>query len=93
MSNRVDFFQSGQDQLALPCSSVSVFVEGSLCPYLKPLIIVRSGWPEFGWARLAYNQNACPDGEKLTIEDIEAILAAGKKISIRKESFPARTRR
>lgn len=83
MSNRVDFFQSSKNLHSLPCSSVSVFVDGSLCPYLEPLEIVRSGWPEYGWAKLGYNQSVYTDGEQIAIEDVETVLAIGRKISIR----------
>ena len=55
MSNRIDFFQSGRTELALPGATVSVLLDGSLCPYLELIEIVRCGWPEFSWARLAYN--------------------------------------
>ena len=55
MSNRIDFFQSAQTRLAIPAASVSILLEGQLCPFLEPLEIVRGGWPDFSWARLAYN--------------------------------------
>ncbi|GAH84435.1 unnamed protein product, partial [marine sediment metagenome] len=35
MSNRVDFFQSDQTQLAFPSATVSILLDGSLCPYLE----------------------------------------------------------
>ena len=58
MSNRIDFFQSEQTQLSLPAGYVSILLEGTLCPKLEVIEIVRSGWPEFGWAKLAYNPAA-----------------------------------
>jgi hypothetical protein len=56
MSNRIDFFQSAQTQLALPTASVSIVIDGMLCPELEPVEIIRSGWPEFSQARLVYNR-------------------------------------
>lgn len=82
MYNRIDFFQSNQTQLTLPAATVSVLVDGSLCSCLEPTEIVRSGWPGFGYARLAYNLAGCPDVTIAGIEDIETILAIGKAISI-----------
>ena len=35
MFNRVDFFQSEETSLAVLGTSVSVLVDGSLCPYLE----------------------------------------------------------
>lgn len=55
MFNRVDFFQSEETSLAVPGTSVSVLVDGLLCPYLEVVEIVRDDWPEFSWARLVYN--------------------------------------
>lgn len=62
MSNRIDFFQSEQTSLALPAASVSIFVDGLLSPNLEPIEIVRSEFPQFNWARFAYNPAAlmCP---------------------------------
>jgi len=83
MSNRIDFFQSAQTRLALPSATVSVLLDGALCPDLVVTEIVRSGWPEFSWARLAYNpaahQNAC----LIPAEEIETKFAMGKSICIR----------
>ena len=83
MSNRIDFSQSDQAHLALLGVTVSVFLDGALCPDLVVTEIVRSGWPEFSWARLAYNpaahQNACP----IPAQEIETKFAMGKSICIR----------
>jgi len=82
MSNRVDFFQFSQTQLSLPACKISVFLEGSLCPFLEPIEMVQSDWPEFGWVRLVYNP-AAYDEHQTQAEDIEAILAPGKTISLK----------
>lgn len=83
MSNRIDFFQSAQTELALPTPAVSILLDGELCPWLEPIEIVDGSWPEFGWARLAYNPAAYPQAELRGIEDIEADLAIGKRVCIR----------
>jgi hypothetical protein len=54
MSNRIDYFQPGQNDLALAASGAVVFLNGSLCPELEVIEIVRSGWPDFSSARLIY---------------------------------------
>jgi len=82
MSNRIDFFQSAQIQLALPASTVSILLEGSLCPILELVEIVRGDWPEFSWARLAYNPAAYPDVSLIATEEIEVKLMIGKPICI-----------
>jgi hypothetical protein len=83
MSNRIDFFQSTQTQLTLPASTVSILLDGALCPYLEVIEIVRSNWPEFSWAKLAYNPAASPDVNLTYAEEIETKLAIGKPICIR----------
>ena len=83
MSNRVDFFQSELSTTALPAASVSIFVDGVLSVALEPIEIVRSGWPEFSRARLAYNP-AAYDGDSLSLpEDIETLFPMGRTLGIR----------
>lgn len=83
MSNRIDLFQSEQSKLALPAASVSILIDGQLCPVVEPVEIVRGGWPEFGWARLAYNPASHTDGGSITAEDVEVEFAMGKSVCIR----------
>lgn len=83
MSNRIDFFQSAQTRLALPAASVSILVDGMLCPALEPVEIIRGGWPEFSWARLVYNPAAYGDSGLTAAEEIETLFAMGKTVCIR----------
>ena len=83
MSNRIGFFQSEQKQLALASASVSVTVDGRLCPDLEPVEIVRSGWPDFSSARLAYNPAAYDAEAMKSAEDVAYEFAAGKTVCIR----------
>jgi hypothetical protein len=83
MSNTIDYFQSEQTQLSLPAAYVSILVDGKLCPNLEVIEIVRSGWPEFGWAKLAYNPAAHTSADVKAAEDVVHEFAAGKAISIR----------
>ncbi|MHC4646923.1 MAG: hypothetical protein ACYTBJ_15610 [Planctomycetota bacterium] len=83
MSNEIDFFQSTHTSLSLPGSTVSVFVDGVLCPYLEPIEIVRCGWPEFSFAKLAYNPAGHTPLASGMVEEIEAELAMGKQVCIR----------
>ncbi len=82
MSNRIDFFQSTQTRLALPGATVSILLDGALCPFLEPVEIVRSGWPDFSWARLAYNPAAYTSADLVAAEDIETELAMGERVCI-----------
>ncbi len=84
MTNRIDFFQPLQNSLALPGFTVSVLLDGTLCPELEVVEIVRDGWPNFSRATLAYNPSTYPDTELKVAEDIEAEFAMGKSISIRR---------
>jgi len=84
MSNRIDFFQPVQSELALASVTVSALLDGTLCPNLELLEIVRSGWPEFSRAKLAYNPAAYPAAEPRAAEEIEPEFAIGKSISIRR---------
>ena len=83
MSNKIDFFQSQQMQLSLPAASVSILVDGILCPDLELTEIVRSGWPEFSWAKLAYNPAAHTDPDIKAAEDFVYEFAAGKTVCVR----------
>jgi hypothetical protein len=83
MSNRIDFFQSAQTRLALPAASVSILVDGMLCPALEPIEIICGGWPEFSWTRLAYNPAAYGDSGLTAAEEIETSFAMGKTVCIR----------
>ena len=83
MSNKIDFFQSEQRQLSLPAASVSILVDGILCPDLELIEIVRSGWPEFGWVKLAYNPAAYTGTNVKDAENVENEFAAGKTVCIR----------
>ncbi len=83
MPNTIDLFQSEQTRLTLAAASVSVMVDGTLCPDLEPIEIVRSGWPDFSWARLAYNPAAYAGETPKSAEDVGAEFVAGKPVSIR----------
>ena len=83
MTNRIDFFQSGRTQTALPAGTVSIFVDGQLCSVLEPVEIVRAGWPGFSRARLAYNPAALTGAKLESIEDAASQFATGRSICIR----------
>jgi hypothetical protein len=83
MSNTIDFFQSEQTQLSLAAAYVSVLLDGTLCPNLEVIEIIRSGWPEFGWAKLAYNPAAQTSADAKAAEDVVNEFPAGKTIRIR----------
>ena len=82
MPNTIDYFQSENTQLSLPAAYVSILVDGKLCPTLEVIEIVRGGWPEFGWAKLAYNPAAHTDAVVKAAEDVVHEFAAGKTICI-----------
>jgi len=83
MSNRIDFFQTAYDKLSLPAATVSVFLDGSLCSELEVIEIVRSGWPEFSWARLSYNPAAQQEPNHLRTKQLEDKFSMGKSVVIR----------
>jgi hypothetical protein len=82
MSNTIDFFQSEQTRLSIPAAYVSILVDGTLCPTIEVIEIIRSGRPEFGWAKLAYNPAAQADADVKAVEDVINEFAAGKTICI-----------
>jgi hypothetical protein len=82
MSNRIDFFQSQETKVTLPAGGVSVFLDGSLCGFLEVKEIVRDSWPGFSYARLVYNAAAYAGASLAGIEEIKAVLQAGKRILI-----------
>ena len=83
MSNRIDFFQSEYSKLALPATTVSIEIDGRLCPVVEVLEIVRDVWPNFSWARLAYNPAPCTDSGSIAAEDLEAEFAMSQSVCIR----------
>jgi len=83
MTNRIDFFQSEQSQLAIPAATVSVLLDGMLCPVLEPIEIVRGSWPEFSRARLAYNPAALTAAIPSAAENLDTEFAMGKPVCIR----------
>ena len=83
MSNRIDFFQSEQTSLALPAASAAIFVDGLLSPNLEPIEIVRSEFPHFSRARLAYNPAAYSGGELVLPENIDVLFPMGKSLSVK----------
>lgn len=83
MSNRIDFIQSSKKPSAIPAATVTIMLDGELCPKLELKEIVREGWPKFSRARLAVNRAAYPDGDAAAAENIEAEFAMGQSVSIR----------
>ena len=55
MSNRIDFFQPQQNQLAIPASNVSVLLDGQLCSFLAVTQISMGANPDFSYAKLICN--------------------------------------
>jgi len=82
MSNRLDFFQPEQINLTLPSVTVSVSLDGTVCPYLELVEIVRAGWPEFNRAKLAYNPASYQQDELLAVEDVETKLSIGRNLTV-----------
>ncbi len=87
MRNTVDFFQPEYASMALPAGTLAVFVDGVLCDALEPVEIIRSGWPEFGCAKLLYNPAArhvieTPNPVSLP-EEIEDCFGLGSHVSLR----------
>ena len=83
MSNRVDYYQGIETELAIPASRPVVFLDGSLCPYLLANRIVRDMYPEFSYAEIVYDPGAFEENERILPESIETIAGMGRKISIR----------
>ncbi len=81
-NNRIDVFQPEQKQMAIPAATTSVLLEGQLCPYLNTIEIIRAPYPEFNHAKLVYNPVSYSGTDLPAIEDIEAVFAMGKKISV-----------
>lgn len=83
MSSTIDLFQPEYDRLSLPAAVTTVFIDGTLCEDLEVTEIVRSGWPEFGRARFAYNPAAGQDATVLASEEMEDRFGMGRQISVR----------
>lgn len=83
MSNRIDFYQSAQTSLAIPAASISIFIEGELCPVLEVIEIIRESRPNFSRAGLTYNPAAYAQAGITAAEDIESKFAMGKTVCIR----------
>lgn len=82
MTNQTELFQPEYRRLTVSAAATMVFVDGVLCEDLEPIEIVRSGWPEFGSARLLYNPAARLDSHTISPEEIEDRFAIGRTISL-----------
>ena len=83
MSNRVDYYQGLETELAIPASRPIVFLDGSLCPYLSAGRIVRGVYPEFSYAEIVYDSGAFEENDRILPERTETFAGMGRKISIR----------
>jgi len=81
-TNSTDLFIPECEHLALPAATTTVFLDGALCEDLEPIQFVRSGWPEFGWAKLAYNPAAQSNPERIDLERVEDRFGMGRPIRI-----------
>jgi len=88
MTNAIDLFTPAYERLALPASTTMISVDGALCEQLEPVEVVRSSWPEFGWARLAYNSAAQADPERVTVEQLENQFRMGQTVCLRQAFNP-----
>ena len=82
MTNKAELFQPEYSRLTLPAAMMMAFLDGVPCEDLEPIEVVRSGWPEFGWARLACNAAAGQDSPKIVPEEVEDRFAFGRRISL-----------
>jgi hypothetical protein len=76
-TNRGDFYRSEQIEPAVSASSVCVFVDGKPAAGLAVKKIVRAGYPEFGFAKLALIKT-----QDLGIKTEDGGKAIGKRIKI-----------
>ena len=83
MTNAIDLFAPKYERQALPAATTAVFVDSVLCEDLEPVEIVRGSWPEFGWAKLAYNPAAQADPKGMNFEQIEDRFAMGRTVCLR----------
>jgi len=89
MENAADLYHPEYVSLALPAGTVAVFVDGALCADLEPVEIVRAGWPDFGWAILAYHpERHCGNGPPShhrcdAWDDVENRFRMGSQVSLR----------
>jgi len=81
MTHTAQLYQPECRRLALPAGTMLASLDGVLCEDLEPIEIVRSGWPEFGWAKLAWKPSG-RDAAALQVEDIEDRFAFGRTIRL-----------
>ncbi len=79
----MDFYQGDDKRLAVPAGRAVVYLDGTACPWLEVVEVVRGGWRQFGWATLAYNRAAYPEGEELVAEEAAARVGMGSRINIK----------
>ena len=81
-ANSTDFFAPEYGHLALPAATTIVSLDGVLCKDLEPLQFVRSSWPEYGSARLAYNPAGQSNPERIDPERLEDRFGMGRTICL-----------
>jgi len=83
MANAIELFTPEYERLAVPAAMMTVTIDGALCEDLAPVQIVRSSWPEFGWARLSYHPAGPSDPDRIDLERIEDRFAMGRTVCLR----------
>jgi hypothetical protein len=82
MSNRIDFFQPEQKSMTIPAYRVSVLIDGVVCPFLEPIEIVQSPWPDFSRAKLTFIPVLAAESKPITSEKTDNYFPMGKSLSI-----------
>lgn len=70
MSNTIEVFGPECASLALPAGTVMVSLDGVPCEELEPVELVRSGPPQFSWARLATRHDGFAMGQEVCLHQL-----------------------
>ncbi len=83
MSNAIEFYYPGKDELGIPASRPVIFLDGKLCRFLEVKSIERKANTKGSSAVLAYDVSATDEVSVCPVEDIESIVPMGAQVSIR----------
>lgn len=70
MSHAMEVFQPEYTSLALPAGTVMVSLDGVPCDELEPVELVRSGPPDFSWARLDAGRDGFVMGQTVCLHQL-----------------------
>ncbi|MCK5563805.1 MAG: hypothetical protein KAJ07_01045 [Planctomycetes bacterium] len=83
MSNAIEFYCPGKDELGVPALRPVIFLDGKVCGFLRVVCIERAACAKGSSVVLQYDVSSLDETDICPVEDIESIVPMGSQVSIR----------